>query len=143
MNRTTFRENVRNLVPSAIAGLLSALAFAAIVAWRQPGTSPLVLVTVFTAMTMPVFTIGWSMLWFDRNETRRISDASADTIERSWTSEAASTAFWWVLAGVILLESMGSVLNIGVFAPVGFIHVLVVGGLAYGLSYLHIKRTQG
>lgn len=143
MNRTTFRETARNLVPSAIAGLLSAFAFAAIVAWRQHETSPWLIITIYTVMTLPVFTLGWSLLWFDREQTKRESDAGADTIERNWTSEAAATAFWAVMAGVILLESLGGVLDIGLFSPIGWTHVLIVGGLAYGLSYVYLRRTQG
>lgn len=130
---------VRRWLPATLAGLVVALAFAALVASRRPDWPAAVALVVFTATTWPVAAVGLQMLWFDRARTdREIAQGELD-VERAWFQEAAATAFVTMVGGLVLLDGVGDALDLGWMSPVGLTHALVLGLGTFGLSYLWLR----
>ena len=130
---------VRRWVPAVVCGLVAALAFAAVVVWRNPDKPVLVSMIVYTFCTWPILTWAFQMLVFDREGTNAEIDAGKETVERAWSREAAETAFFALMGGLLLLDTIGNVFRIGWLDPIGMVHVYVLGLGTYAASYLWLR----
>lgn len=136
----TRRQGLRRLALPVAGGLLLGLALGAVAAWRNPQDPQLVTVLVWAAATGPVLAAALLLFVTDRVRTDAVSKAGAADVERAWAREASETAFLTVMAGSVLTEGLGRSLNLGWLAPIGIVHVLVLGVLSYGASYLWLRH---
>ncbi|GAA1746574.1 hypothetical protein [Nostocoides vanveenii] len=127
--------HLRSWAAALAAGLLLALGFGALYAWRNPERPTAVALTVMTVMSWPIFTAGLQLLWFDRAGTDAELDKGKDDIERTWLTEAAANAFFGTLGGLIAIDTIGSALQVSWLSTIGLTHVLVVGLGLFALSY--------
>lgn len=134
--RTGARATARRWLPATLLGLLAALAFAGLVASQRPEWPTAVTLVVFTATWWPVLTAGLQLLWFDRARTDREAAQGELSIEHAWFQEAGATAFVAMIGGLLFLDGVGGVLDVGWMSPVGLTHALVLGLGTFGASYL-------
>ncbi|MFC0581234.1 hypothetical protein [Micrococcoides hystricis] len=64
------------------------------------------------------------------------------SIERVWITEASSSAFFWLAAGLILCLALGDILSIDWLRQLTIIHVLVVAALAFIVNYALVRRES-
>lgn len=144
MNTTTDRNTsfLRSWARAVALGAVLALAFGAVLAWRNPDRPFWLQLAVFTATSWPILTIGLQMLWFDREATDAEIDRESESIEHAWHREAGQTAFYTLIGGLIAMETLGDVAHISWLSPIGLVHVLVLGLVTYAASYLYLRRKN-
>lgn len=128
---------------SIAAGILASVLWGLIAAWRMPERDPWTVVLVFAALSLPIFIVGFDILWFDRERSETARLREQQNVERIWEQEAAVNGFWALFGGLIFLDNVGRVFDIGWMSPLSTLHVIVVGGIAFGASYVWQKRHQG
>ena len=121
-------------------GALLGLGLGAVAAWRHPGDPFLLTLVVWTLTTGPVFAMALLLFVTDRRATDAASESGAGDVERAWSREAAETAFFTIMGGVVFAEGVGGALDLGWLAPVGIEHVLALGLGGYAAAYLWLRH---
>lgn len=137
---TSQTHPVRRWLPAVVTGAALAAAFAALYIWRNPERPPGVAFVAMLAMAWPILAIGVHVLWFDRERTNVEADRGKDDVERAWITEAAATAFFGTLGGLLALDTIGSALRLSWLSPIGLVHVFGLGLGLFALSYLWVRR---
>lgn len=136
----TFAERIRHWLPASLLGLVLGSLFGLLVAWRS-GEHPMLLsAVVFALVSGPVIAVGLQALWFDRTETDRAIASGAHDVERAWATEAAATAFWTLMGGLVAMDTIGGALRLSWLSPIGMTHVVLLGAGTFAVSYLWLRR---
>lgn len=130
------------LLHSAALGLLPALALGCLFAWRGDGGDPLLRLVVMTVVCWPVLAVGAHLLVVDRERVDADVARGEESVERWWSDQAAATAFFATIGGLVLAEGLGRALDVEWLAPVGIWHALLLGLGSYATAYL-ARRTRG
>jgi hypothetical protein len=133
---------VRRWARAIVLGAVLALAFGALMAWRNPERPFWLQVAIFAAMSWPIVAGSLQWLWFDRETVEAELDKGRDSIEHSWAQEAAATSFYTLIGGLIVLQTLGDVARIGWLSPIGLVHVVTLGGLTYVGSLLYLRAKH-
>ena len=139
---TPTRPLVRRWARATVLGAVLALAFGALMAWRNPERPFWVQVVIFAATGWPILAGALQWLWFDRETVDAELDKGRDSIEHAWHQEAAATSFYTLIGGLIALETVGDVARIAWLSPIGLVHVLALGGLTYVGSFLYLRAKH-
>lgn len=136
---TTIRSTISTWWRAALAGLVLALLFGALVASRNSGDAPSVVVVVTALVTWPVIAFALQAFWFDRATTGHDIAQGELSVEHAWFQEAAATAFVTMIGGLLFLDGVGDALNVAWMSPVGLTHALVLGLGTFAASYLWLR----
>ncbi len=142
LTTATITTALRKVLPAIAASFPLALAMGALFAWRNPQHPTSVAVTVMAACTWPIIAIALQILWFERSETNSAIESGRADVETAWFHEAAATAFWATMGGLLFLDSFGSALKVAWLSPVGLAHAMILGIGSFGLSYLWLRRRD-
>lgn len=136
---TTFRSTVQAWWRAALAGLVLALLFGALVASRNTRDEASLVIVVTALVTWPVMAFALQLFWFDRAATEREIAQGELSVEHAWVQEAAATAFVTMIGGLVFLHGVGDALNAAWMSPVGLTHALVLGLGTFATSYLWLR----
>lgn len=136
---TSLRSIVQSWWRAAIAGVVLALLFGALLASRNSGDQAARYVVVTAVVTWPVFAVALQAFWFDRATTEREVAKGELSVEHAWFQEAAATAFVTMIGGLLFLNGVGEALNVAWMSPVGLTHALVLGLGSFAASYLWLR----
>jgi len=142
LTTSTITTALPKVLPAIAASFPLALAMGALFAWRNPEHPTSVAVTVMAACTWPIIAMGLQTLWFERNATNTAIESGRADVETAWFHEAAATAFWATMGGLLFLDSFGSALKLAWLSPVGLAHAMILGIGSFGLSYLWLRRRD-
>ncbi|MEO5982884.1 MAG: hypothetical protein ABIQ13_11260 [Pedococcus sp.] len=131
---------LRRLAPAVVGGTALGTALGGVAAWRHPDDPWLLTLVVWTLTTGPVLAAALLFFVTDRAATDAASEAGVGDVERAWSREAAETAFFAIMGGTVLAQGLGGALELGWLAPVGIVHVLVLGFGAYAAAYLRLRH---
>lgn len=144
MNPTTSttRTGVRGWGPAILTAAPIAAGIGAFLAWRNPDLPFWAALAAFAAATWPILAAALQLLWFDRDATNTDLDKQVQSVEHAWHQEAAATAFYTLIGGLIAVDLVGGVAKIGWLSPIGLPHVLILGLGTYALSFLSLRSRQ-
>jgi len=142
LTTSTIMTALRKVLPAIACSFPLALAMGALFAWRNPEHPTSVAVAAMAVCSWPIIATALQVLWFDRNATNAALESGRGDVETAWFQEAAATAFWATMGGLLFLDGIGSALHLDWLAPIGLAHALVLGVGSFALSYLWLRRRD-
>lgn len=98
--------------------------------------SVLILVAVLALLVGPLLYV---VLWPSKKLERDQGQAE-HSIERTWVTEASSSAFFWLAAGLIVCIGFGEWFHNGWLGTITILHVIVLAALAFGVNDVLVHR---
>lgn len=81
----------------------------------------------------------YAVLWRSR-KLEREQERAEHSIERTWVTEASSSAFFWPAAGLIVCIGFGEWFRIAWLGNITILHVIVLAALAFWVNYVLVRR---
>lgn len=81
----------------------------------------------------------YAVLWRSR-KLEREQERAEHSIERTWVTEASSSAFFWPVAGLIVCIGFGEWFRIAWLGNITILHVIVLAALAFWVNYVLVRR---
>lgn len=144
LGQAWFGGSTRTLITlCAIIGLLLSNGFAVLALAVHDPTYAVAAYLAVALGTWPIMGLLTWLLLVDVRTVRGPTDPSEDSIESAWAMEAGFHAFM-----ALLVVCMGGTLvftftELTVDTPALLWTIIAVGGVAFGLHYLRLKRAAG